>query len=661
MGQSARTPTSIGMRRSDRMKKVSRMCIVLGLMIIFLAVAFIPLVTAFQGNSTDNQPNIISSPTTYQITDSTPTGSSISSTGLVLSTDMQTLRTAKMKNFANTNDGTIYSGVGSHEGVRGYSYGSNSIGFPLLSTKNVNISFGGWYYPAVSPMDRGCTFSTGDNGGGFSWGFGSYTVNNHIYYLCPSGAGWGDTGFIFRAHTWYNVFWTLNYSDSDNTLVKCYVNGTEEYSATIVNCSMPTGGVHICSDGTSGFNGLVDENLMAERVWTPTEIETNYLDSFTKYIPAVPQYIYEPTASEAIVSWGLSTNATWLAQYPENGTLYGNPDPDHSYWVNLTATNLNGVAYQNYTIQVYPQIAVTSSPVTSIINPNAYLYEVTANHTATFAKDTCNASWVTVGADNGTVWGTPPSINDGRPLSYTVSIEVTNALCTPTNGWQNYTLWVYPSVHITSLPLTSVTNPDEYFDTAIANVTCIWSIIAGNASWLSIGESNGTLWGTPPTITDGRPLMFQVVITADNSHSSDVQNWNIWVYPQTLFAPIIIPANVDSVDFFRHVVNEGVYYWLNYSSDQEVIWSLDTNASWLSWSSLTLSGTPGYDQAGYYYADLTATSEGGSATVHIYVHVVDAPYGQSTSLITDVIPVLVGLAIIIPIAGWLGMAMRRKP
>jgi len=125
--------------------------------------------------------------------------------------------------------------------------------------------------------------------------------------------------------------------------------------------------------------------------------------------------------------------------------------------------------------------------------------------------------------------------------------------------------------------------------------------------------------------------------------------------------PIITPANVDSVDFLRHVVNEGVYYWLNYSSDQYVAWSLDSDALWISWSSPRLSGTPDYDQAGYYYADLTATNINGSATVHIYIHVIDVPYGQPTSLLMDIVPLIVLVMILAPIIGFMALTLRKKP
>ena len=467
------------------MREIIKKSVVLCAMAFLVAMVLVPSVTAFQGNSTNDQPNFTSSPTTYKITDSTPTGSSISSTGLVLSTDMETLRTAKLKNFANSNDGTITNSIPSKQGVRGSSYetvGSN-IAFPLLSTKNVNISFGGWYYPHVSPMARGCVFSTGNGStNGFTWGFGDYTTMNHIYYLCPGGAGWGDTGIDFNARVWYSVFWTLSWANAANTLVKCYVNGVLEYSATIANCVVPFWSSHIATDGAGSFDGLIDENLMFERVLTPTEVTTLYTDSFTKYVPAVSSYVYEPTASQTIVTWALETNATWLTQTPANGTISGTPLTFGSWYVNVTGTNLNGYAYQNYTI-----------------------------------------------------------------LSYQSSV------------------------------------------------------------------------------------------------------------------PVIIPAHITSPNFFRHLINEDVTYWANYSADQVVTWSFTSDASWLSWDGTSITGTPGYDDQGTYYAHLTATNVNGVDTLDQMIVVLDVPYGQPTSLLMDIVPLIVLVMILAPIIGFMALTLRRKP
>ena len=216
-------------------------------------------------------------------------------------------------------------------------------------------------------------------------------------------------------------------------------------------------------------------------------------------------------------------------------------------------------------------LSFTSSPIITIINPLPYSYSATTNHTATFEKDSCNATWISVGSSNGTVYGIPPYVS--IPTVYGMSIKATNVSCNPSNVWQNYSITVYPELSITSTPITTVTNPNTYSYHCIANLTVTWTLSGNITGWASI-DSGGYINGTPP-IGYINHTYFNVEINATNIDSGTVwQNYTLYVDHEILITQIttIAITAISNPDNYVYDANANI----------DVTWNLTSSASWLN-------------------------------------------------------------------------------
>jgi parallel beta-helix repeat protein len=206
------------------------------------------------------------------------------------------------------------------------------------------------------------------------------------------------------------------------------------------------------------------------------------------------------------IDWQHTDNAPWLKWGPTNQTLYGKPDNADvgSYWVRFNLTdNQDGFTIRNFTISVSntPGLIQTSDITTAtedLYYSNDYESTDDGQGTITWTMST-NATWLGFNTDTAILNGTPTNDDVG---SYWVDIQVDDG-----NGGQdstNFTLTVFNSndaPDITTTDLTS-TYEDEYYE-VIYSATDIdpgdaltWTFDT-NATWLSWGASNQTLYGKP--------------------------------------------------------------------------------------------------------------------------------------------------------------------
>ena len=300
-----------------------------------------------------------------------------------------------------------------------------------------------------------------------------------------------------------------------------------------------------------------------------------------------PDLYHYHVIANMVVTWSLAGNVTGWASIDAQGWVNGTPPSINNgfaltYVVEIHAYNATtGDVYQNFTLYIYAELIITSSPTTSIVNPNTYSYSATANLTVTWSK-TGNATWISVGASNGTVYGTPPSINDGKPRSYTVNLEASNI--DSGDEYQNFTIWVYARIQVTSMATTSVVNHHSYLYSAVANITATWSKDSGNATWISVGASKGTVYGSPPSINNGLPRSYTVNLKAHNTYSGDAyQNYTIWVYAR---------LNITSYAT-TWIANPNLYHY-HATVNLTATWTLSGNVT--TWASVDaqgwINGTP---------------------------------------------------------------------
>lgn len=166
---------------------------------------------------------------------------------------------------------------------------------------------------------------------------------------------------------------------------------------------------------------------------------------------------------------------------------------------------------------------IYSDPILSVNNPNLYSYTATSNLTVkTWSKDSGNATWISVGASNGTIYGTPPTVIYGHPEYFTLNLKLLDYTNDP--FYQNYTIIVTnlipPPPEITSTPILTVQQTFLYSYTLTANQTGgVWNFTS-NATWLSLNLS--ILSGT-----DNNNGSYWVEVTYINVNGTGYQNFTI--------------------------------------------------------------------------------------------------------------------------------------
>jgi hypothetical protein len=216
--------------------------------------------------------------------------------------------------------------------------------------------------------------------------------------------------------------------------------------------------------------------------------------------------------------------------------------------------------------------------------------------------------WLTIGYSVGVLSGTPENSDVG---SWTVNVSVSDG-----RGGIDFSNFTLTVININDSPVIITGNDltayvDELYsmdydaqDEDLDPLT--WNLFT-NASWLSIDSLTGVLSGTP---TDSKIGSYIVnVSVSDGNDGSDFTEFILEVISLNN-APVIVTDDVESAF-------ENVLYSVDYDATDEdsdpLIWTLDTNASWLSIESSSgiLSGTPSEFHVGFYWVKVSV-SDGNS-------------------------------------------------
>lgn len=138
------------------------------------------------------------------------------------------------------------------------------------------------------------------------------------------------------------------------------------------------------------------------------------------------------------------------------------------------------------------------------------------------------------------------------------------------------------------------------FDMDTPNNKLIWTMKT-NATWLTFSSSQ-RLYGTPSSSDIGS---YWVNISVSDGHRSDFTYF-------TLTVSVKIPPKITTTNVLKALV--GLLYTVNYTAitpdtpQDNLIWSMNTNASWLNFSlNQELFGTPSNSDIGSYWVNISVS------------------------------------------------------
>ena len=320
---------------------------------------------------------------------------------------------------------------------------------------------------------------------------------------------------------------------------------------------------------------------------------------------------------QGTITWHLATNASWLGIDKDTGKLTGTPTNSEvgKFWVNVSIADGNGGKdWSNFTLNIknIPPIILTADMADideNHIYSNDYSSDEDGHGTITWHLDT-NATWLQIDKDTGVLSGAPNNWFVGQ---YWVNVSVDDG----NGGWDfsNFTLTVInvnDPPYITTHDAVSATEDhlysNDYDATDIDPVTTtfVWALET-NASWLSLNASSGLLSGTPKNKDVGA---YHVNVSVSDGMGDLVTHYFSLVVENV--PPVILNADV-------YEAAQDEPYLVDYSSDDDgsgnITWKLVTDAGWLDIDPLTgiLSGTPGNDDVGDYWVNVTVDDGNGGS------------------------------------------------
>ena len=385
----------------------------------------------------------------------------------------------------------------------------------------------------------------------------------------------------------------------------------------------------------SDSNGIVDEPYLLEGSAgskdnypliienSAPSITTTDVTTATEETEYKVDYQASDSDSDDIHIWTMHTNSSFLDIDSGSGVLSGTPDdPDIGiFFVEVTVYDKYGAKDStNFTLVVSnvnddPVIITDNVLTTSQRKKYSVDYDATdadpTDDKLTWAVDT-NSTFLSIDSTTGLLEGTPLKANIGI---WWVNVSVRDG-----NGgsdWTNFTLTVEAANDIPEITIdtgyTSAVEDSEYqadFDVDDLDDDDVhtWTLYT-NASFLSIASDTGVLSGTPDNSNVGD---FWVNVTVDDgSGGTDWMNFTLSVDnvnddPEILTDPqgTATEDQLYSQDFEGEDIDP---------TQDTLTWSLSTDATFLSLSGQTVSGTPSNADVGSYYVNITVTDGNGGS------------------------------------------------
>ncbi len=382
----------------------------------------------------------------------------------------------------------------------------------------------------------------------------------------------------------------------------------------------------VCINITDGHNGFDEHNFTLTVINSNDAPMINTIDVVVIDEDEYYEVVYNATEIDIgdIITWAYESNASWLNWGFENHTLYGIPNNGDvgTYRVRINISDGNGgYDEHNFTLTVHnvndPPVITTED----VLEAPAYvLYEVDYNATdidSPFSQQTwsvaTNATWLFINHISGILSGTPSNNDEGW---YNVNVSINDG----DDGvdWHEFKLVVTPieepepdndPPEITTIDKVSITAGESYniiyeaTDDRTPVDSLIWSYNR-NASWLSFNKISRVLSGSPTLAHVG---WYWVNVTVGDGEGG----FNSHNFTLTVYATANHPPDILTEDDNNAVVGEE--YSVDYEAEDDrtpvsnLIWSLETNASWLSIDKNAgiLSGIPNSTDVGSYWVKVS--------------------------------------------------------
>ncbi len=271
-----------------------------------------------------------------------------------------------------------------------------------------------------------------------------------------------------------NNIYLLGSGNSGNTIEDSLIFGSVDYGAYSTGSVLKaennwwgdeTGPYHP-DDNPDGNGGKVSDNIdfsswltEAPNLFDPV-IETSDMKECEE--DADYSVIYEASdRDEDSLTWSLTTNAVFLSLDPTSGLLQGTPVQQNvgSWWVNVTVSDSERVAYRNFTLAV---LNVNDAPVITTTTDLATATEGELYSTRYEATDedldvlswslTTVAKFLTIDFRSGLLEGTPTLEDLGQ---YQVKIEVSDGVLSDSG---EFTLEVINVNNVIEIVITAPTD-----------------------------------------------------------------------------------------------------------------------------------------------------------------------------------------------------------
>jgi len=368
----------------------------------------------------------------------------------------------------------------------------------------------------------------------------------------------------------------------------------------------------------------INYTLTVNNVNDPPQIITSDLTSASEDI----LYYRDYNASDIdltmdTLTWDVNSTASFLNMDPLTGILQGTPDNGDvgSYPVNISVSDgQGGVDWQSFILSVSN---VNDPPVITTTDV-CFVYEYTYYSVDYEAIDidptgdtihwnvNSNASWLSIGSNNGILNGTPINSDVGQ---YWVNVS-----CNDGHGGSDFTNYSLQVINVNDPPII-ITNtiPNAIEDSSYSfsldgvdidptNDSLRW-FLNTSASWLSINSTSGELGGTPSN--DDVGVKWVNISVADEHGGSNWRNFSLKII--NINDPPSISVN-DVVNSTEDVYYSVIYHAIDIDPTYDVLtWSLKSNASWLSivTASGLLRGTPENEDVGYCWVNVTVRDNWG--------------------------------------------------
>ncbi len=344
-------------------------------------------------------------------------------------------------------------------------------------------------------------------------------------------------------------------------------------------------------------------------------------------------------------AWSLATDAGWLLIDSATGNLTGIPTNDDVgvYWTNITVNDGNGgLDWHNFTLTVLnvnDPPTITTVDVTDATSGVLYSVDYDASDIdptgdiLIWLLNTNASSWLSIDASTGLLSGTPldsdagiywvnVSVNDGKGgidhhnfMLTVISIPFTN---------QHPEITTIDDTTATVGNLYSVEYQATDDHTPVQDL--IWAMYT-NASWLKFEASTSVLSGTPSENDVG-----EYWVNVSVSDGNGGLDWHYFILTVEAIPFTNLNPDITTTDVTTATVD--ILYSETYDAtdDRTAIadleWSMDTNATWLSFDAPTrfLSGTPSVVDVGQYWVYISVEDGEGGLTSTNFTITVPRPF-----------------------------------